>query len=89
MLREGFERVKAEMVSAAKELREKDKQKRDSARSDATLEISNVDEVKEDGYDQAKDLEAKEGVTASQRPLSADGIDWCKPACLLVLFLRD
>jgi hypothetical protein len=78
MLREGFERVKAEMVSAAKELREKESLKRDSARSDATLATTKDEDVNEAERSTSADLASKGGGKPDKRPLGADGIDWRK-----------
>jgi hypothetical protein len=73
-LREGFERVKAEMVSAAKELRERDEQKRkrDSGTVPAELD-GDIDETT-----------GEEGVVHTKEPsdtnplLGPDGVDWRK-----------
>ncbi|KAJ9118572.1 hypothetical protein QFC22_003792 [Naganishia vaughanmartiniae] len=76
MLREGFERVKAEMASSAKELREKERQKRDSARSEATLGTSNAEDVDEAGRSTAAQAGSKEEGTSDRHSLGSDGIDW-------------
>ena len=78
MLREGFERVKAEMVSAAKELREKESLKRDSARSDATLATTKEEDMNEAERSTSADLASKGGGKPDKHPLGADGIDWRK-----------
>jgi hypothetical protein len=67
-LREGFERVKAEMVSAAKELRDKDaRSKRDSGMVTGTA-LSPLSETSE----LASDTEGPGGTKA----VSVDNVDW-------------
>ncbi|KAJ9110912.1 hypothetical protein QFC19_001421 [Naganishia cerealis] len=82
-LREGFERVKAEMVSAAKELREDEKRKRDSARSDVSVDLDVLGEGNDVGHSTAADVIKGETGQPHKFPLSADGIDWSSKSITL------
>lgn len=73
-LREGFERVKAEMVSAAKELREKEEQKRkrDSGTGPVAFDEDISASIVENEAARTQDL------LDSEAMLGPDGVDWRK-----------
>lgn len=76
-LREGFERVKAEMVSAAKELREKEAQKR---KRDSGTVAAELDATVDGPTDEKDTTESRvTGSLSDSDPLlGADGVDWRK-----------
>lgn len=76
-LREGFERVKAEMVSAAKELREKEERKRRRDSGTFAAEIASTIGEPEDEQD-VTESKATDSSFGSDASVGADGIDWRK-----------